>query len=347
MKLLLKLAFALFLFSQVTGCICFDFHNPMPSNAEAQIQNTVDCRKPVLAMVVYFGIGMQLGTPVITQYPFDNLRDIVGGHSVGVAVTPSWGVGSGKHASAMLLICSDGTVYEYGLMYHQEFDDYYLEFYRAEISPAWLAELEAASVKDKWEVMKADYERSIWTMPSCACQRGMSGKVLFSWDDPEKAHAVLKSFIKDYSPFPIKDTSCWKRYFKLIAEANVYCRKHTAPQFSADQVLRVNDEKPPDSDHYFTINGEAVKYIISLERTLKRELRSGKYKVLLYDRAVFDGDPERDGEVMLMRKIAEENNVAFAIAVRDGKTKGKSAYSGFPDDSTIYWQCAACTAEVK
>lgn len=348
----------------LSGCLpTMQTWNALPGNAASQIARQVTCRGEMLLIPMLLSGGKQvmlLGDPLPIHYPFEELKNkSFNGHQVGL-VSVTWGVGSTRAIVAFLLLASDGTVYYLDVEDMPDDPATDICFYRAVLSPAWVRELQAMYLP-QWMVTPGVF----WP---CCSFGGLSRREC-RWEHPETSIPLAKAFLEKY---PLRTTEekqwRWQRFWKPCFTPNVYCEKglHTLPEFTANEVLYCRDqikkkiyvhpytkERKEFDERWLELQtGESSPYFDTIYSMVKKAMKSGKYKVVVYQPEIHENkreevDPERARNLysFMVRRLAAKYNLPLVIVSPLEPDSAAPVYPGIPTGLRQYWHCPECARE--
>ena len=338
--------------------------NALPDNAASQIAKQITCRGEMLLIPILLG-GKQvmlLGDPLPIHYPFEELKNkSFKSHQFGL-VSVTWGAGSTRNIVAFLLLASDGAVYDLDVEDIPDDPASDICFYRAVLSPAWVGELQAICLP-QWTATRGGF----WQCRSLSGLFSLTEE--FRWEHPETSIPLVKAFLGKY---PLRTTEekqgDWQRFWKPCFTPNVYCEKglHTLAEFAPNEVLYCGEQikkrirvHPYDKkqmvfdERWLELQtGESAYLLDSIYSMLKKAMKSGKYKVVVYQPEINENgrenvDPERQRSLhsFMIRRLAAKYKLPLVIVSPLEPDPTAPMYLGIPTGLRQYWHCPECARE--
>ncbi len=344
-RLLLTICLAALL---LNGCVpTIKVWSALPQNAAGQISRAVDCRDDILLIpLISFERIIILGDPLTTRYPYTDLPDRVTGYEYDMDL-PSRGTGQTGHIVGFLLLGGDGTVYDVNVDDMPTEPDTDMIFYQAQMSPDWQRQLSDKLLQPSWPT--APQFHPLW---AAADSVRAVNPARWQWQNPQIAIPAVKEFLARH---PIKVNAAagkWRRVVRPLGTPNVFCDRCRLPQFTADQILLIREEKRPGpyyNQSYLVLNNrtEAVS-LIDIGEIVTAAVNSGQYKVICFvqpppqSRILEEFDPERDGYAPELRRLARELKIPLVIVSPAIPDPDAPACPGIFAGLRQYWQCLEC-----
>ena len=136
---------------------------------------------------------------------------------------------------------------------------------------------------------------------------------------------------------------------------NVFCMtgRHRLPDFTADQVLlvRAKGERQIEGSTEVALNTPDLEFeegafdVDACSRELKRLWKSGRYRVIVYDRSeeTLDKPLQDNPQTRALREFALVYGIPLVILC--GADIKAPDYPGIPQGWRQYWQCPKCAQE--
>ena len=331
----------LYLALVLSGCPSVKHWDCMPGNAPQQLRHMLDEKDDMLMIPLILTEKVLLGTPFVTRYPFDDLRDRKFLSNQIALVTPSWGIGGGKKIIGFLLISSNGVIYDLDTEDMPDYPDSDIEFHR--LIPD----------SGQQQILKTMlFTPEVYECSQSADLNFPSLKLLkpyrISWENPVEAKAVTVPFWNKIKFNNSSRQGQWVRFWKPFQEPDKYCQHHSMPSFSAEEVLFCHEVPYGTYGKFLCLsNHTKASSVRGQEIALEQALSSGKYKIIAYEPTIPDGvkwDIERESFLASgqLRRIAKKYKLPLVILSRHEKSDTAPVLPGSPSGIRQYWHCPEC-----
>lgn len=325
----------------LSGCPSAKHWDCMPENAPQQLRCMLDEKDDMLMIPLILTEKVLLGTPFVTRYPFDDLRDRKFLSNQTALVTPSWGIGGGKKIIGFLLISSNGVIYDLDTEDMPDYPDSDIEFHRLIPDAAQQQMLKTMLLHpEKWNnSVQEDFKFPSLKMLSPLC---------VTWQKPVEAKSVTVPFGSKILFKNTQNQGQWLRFWKPFQEPDKYCQHHSMPSFSAEKVLFCHEVPYGRYGKFLCLsNHTKANTVRGQEIALEQALSSGKYKIIAYEPTIPDGakwDIERESFLASgqLRRIAKKYKLPLVILSRREKSDKAPVLPGIPSGIRQYWHCAEC-----
>ena len=324
----------------LSGCPSVKHWDCMPKNAPQQLRYMLDEKDDMLMIPLILTEKVLLGTPFVTRYPFDDLRDRKFLSNQIALVTPSWGIGGGKKIIGFLLISSNGVIYDLDTEDMPDYPDSDIEFHRLIPDAAQQQMLKTMLLHpEKWNnSVREDFKFPSLKMLSPLC---------VTWQKPVEAKAVTVQFWNKIKFNNSSRQGKWEQFWKPFQEPDQYCKIHQLVPFAAEEVLFCHDKIDGYNRILCLNNNVRAATVREMELALQQAVKSGKYKLVAYEPsipagAVWDVERNRFLSSGNLRRFAKKNKLPLVILSRREKSENAPALPGIPAGVRQYWHCPEC-----
>ena len=271
----MKILFLMCSLFLLTGCPSVKHWDCMPENAPQQLRCMLDEKDDMLMIPLILTEKVFLGTPFVTRYPFDDLRDRKFLSNQIALVTPSWGIGGGKKIIGFLLISSNGVIYDLDTEDMPDYPDSDIEFHRLIPDAAQQQMLKTMLLHpEKWNnSVQEDFKFPSLKMLSPLC---------VTWQKPVEAKTVTVPFGSKILFKNTQNQGQWVRFWKPFQEPDQYCKIHQLVPFAAEEVLFCHDKIDGYNRILCLNNNVRTVTVRGKELALQQAVKSGKYKLIAY-----------------------------------------------------------------
>ena len=324
----------------LSGCPSVKHWDCMPENAPQQLRYMLDEKDDMLMIPLILTEKVLLGTPFVTRYPFDDLRDRKFLSNQIALVTPSWGIGGGKKIIGFLLISSNGVIYDLDTEDMPDYPDSDIEFHRL--------------IPDSGQQQILKTMLFTPEVYECSQSAGLNFPSLkplkpyrISWENPDEAKAVTVPFWNKIKFNNSSRQGKWEQFWKPFQEPDQYCKIHQLVPFAAEEVLFCHDKIDGYNRILCLNNNVRAATVREMELALQQAVKSGKYKLIAYEPSIPAGavwDVERNRFLFSgnLRRFAKKNKLPLVILSRREKSENAPALPGIPAGVRQYWHCPEC-----
>lgn len=337
----MKILFLMCSLFLLTGCPSVKHWDCMPENAPQQLRYMLDEKDDMLMIPLILTEKVLLGTPFVTRYPFDDLRDRKFLSNQIALVTPSWGIGGGKKIIGFLLISSNGVIYDLDTEDMPDYPDSDIEFHRLILDSGQQQILKTMLFTPELYECSQSADLNFPSLKPLKPYR-------ISWENPVEAKTVTVPFGSKILFKNTQNQGQWVRFWKPFQEPDKYCQHHSMPSFSAEEVLFCHEVPYGTYDKFLCLsNHTKANTVRGREIALEQALSSGKYKIIAYEPTIPDGakwDIERESLLASgqLRRIAKKYKLPLVILSRREKSDKAPVLPGIPSGIRQYWHCAEC-----
>ena len=338
----MKILFLMCSLFLLTGCPSVKSWNPLPENASQQLCLMLEEKDDMLLIpILICAEKVQLGTPSITRYPFQDLKNKKFTSKQAGIGSPGWGVGYGEKIVGFLLISTNGVIYDLDTVDLPDVPDSDIVFHRLIPDAAQQQMLKMMLLHpEKWNnSVREDFKFPSLKMLSPLC---------VTWQKPVEAKTVTVPFGSKIVFKNTQNQGQWVRFWKPFQEPDKYCQHHSMPSFSAEEVLFCHEVPYGAYDKFLCLsNHTKANTVRGQEIALEQALSSGKYKIIAYEPTIPDGvkwDIERESFLASgqLRRIAKKYKLPLVILSRHEKSDKAPVLPGIPSGIRQYWHCAEC-----
>ena len=324
----------------LSGCPSVKHWDCMPENAPQQLRYMLDEKDDMLMIPLILTEKVLLGTPFVTRYPFDDLRDRKFLSNQIALVTPSWGIGGGKKIIGFLLISSNGVIYDLDTEDMPDYPDSDIEFHR--LIPDSGQQHSLKTMLFTPEVYECSQSADL-NFPSLKLLKPYR----ISWENPVEAKAVTVPFGNKIKFNNSSRQGKWEQFWKPFQEPDQYCKIHQLVPFAAEEVLFCHDKIVGYNRILCLNNNVRAVTVRGTELALQQAVKSGKYKLIAYEPSIPAGavwDVERNRFLFSgnLRRFAKKNKLPLVILSRREKSENAPALPGIPAGVRQYWHCPEC-----